>query len=257
MASRPQRSLKHEYELFVEEEIENYKESIPRNALLSIGDEAARILAGAAQFALTELLLCEEVDRIIFSRLRLPSYQTWRRRRLRAIAELGKPEHWGLDPAQPLVRAIASAGEGHVLVAGVDAEASALYLAARGCDVTALDNEVDTVQRVIQAAEAAGLSGRLHARVGDLSNWSPESQLAAVVCTPAAFRGLTKAERARAIAVLQSATADGGVHLVDTVGGGKAVVTVEELRARYTGWEISVEASGGTTNSFLARKGLT
>ena len=38
----------------------------------------ARILAGEAQLALTELLLCEEVDRLIFSRLRLPSYQTWR-----------------------------------------------------------------------------------------------------------------------------------------------------------------------------------
>src|SRR5204863_354103 len=41
MANRPARSLKHEYELFVEEEIENYKESIPRHALLSIGDEGA------------------------------------------------------------------------------------------------------------------------------------------------------------------------------------------------------------------------
>lgn len=257
MASRPQRSLKHEYELFVEEEIENYKESIPRNALLSIGDEAARILAGEAQLALTELLLCEEVDRLIFSRLRLPSYQTWRRRRLKAIAELGKPEHWGINPDRPLVKAVAAAGEGHVLVAGVDAEGSALYLAARGCDVTAIDNQAATIQRVIQAAEAAGLSGRLHAQVADLSSWAPESQLAAVVCTPAAFRGLTKAERARAIAALQRATAGGGVHLVDTIAGGKAMVTVEELRARYQGWEISIEASEGTTNSFLARKGLT
>ncbi len=40
MALRPQRSLRHEYELYVDEEIENYKESIPRSALLSVGDEA-------------------------------------------------------------------------------------------------------------------------------------------------------------------------------------------------------------------------
>ena len=72
MAQRPTRSLKHEYELFVEQEIENYKESVPRSVLLSIGDEAVAELSADTQFALTELLLCEEVDRIIVKRLRLP-----------------------------------------------------------------------------------------------------------------------------------------------------------------------------------------
>src|SRR5512146_3322639 len=98
MAHRPARSLKHEYELFVEEEIENYKESVPRSVLLSIGDEAVTTLAIQQQLALTELLLCEEVDRIIFRRLRLPSYSTWRRRRVEQIEELRRPERWGLHP---------------------------------------------------------------------------------------------------------------------------------------------------------------
>jgi hypothetical protein len=66
MAQRLSRSLKHEYELFVEREIENYKESVPRSVLLSIGDDAVRVLADQQQFALTELLLVEEVDKIIF-----------------------------------------------------------------------------------------------------------------------------------------------------------------------------------------------
>ena len=52
MASRPQRSLKHEYELFVEEEIENYKDSIPRSAILRIGDEAVANLQAGEQTAL-------------------------------------------------------------------------------------------------------------------------------------------------------------------------------------------------------------
>ena len=95
---RPTRSLKHEYELFVEQEIENYKESVPRGVLLGIGDDAVASLTSAPQFALTELLLCEEVDRLIFRRLRLPSYDTWRRRRIRLIDELRRPEHWGLRP---------------------------------------------------------------------------------------------------------------------------------------------------------------
>src|SRR5437016_14674114 len=89
MASpRLTRSLKHEYELFVEQEIENYKESVPRGVLLGIGDDAVSSLTSAPQFALTELLLCQEVDRLIFKRLRLPSYATWRRRRIKLIDEL-------------------------------------------------------------------------------------------------------------------------------------------------------------------------
>src|SRR5206468_5819146 len=98
MPQRPSRSLKHEYELFVEREIENYKESVPRSVLLSIGDEAVRALADEQQFALTELLLWDEVDRIIFKRLRLPSYATWRKQRIRLLSELKRPEHWGLSP---------------------------------------------------------------------------------------------------------------------------------------------------------------
>ena len=92
---RPTRSLKHEYELFVEQEIENYKESVPRSVLLCIGDDAVASLSSAPQFALTELLLCDEVDRIIFKRLRLPAYDKWRRRRLKLIGHA----HGSDDPA--------------------------------------------------------------------------------------------------------------------------------------------------------------
>ena len=257
MAHRPARSLRHEYELFVEEEIENYKESIPRSALLSIGDEAARTLAGTQQLVLTELLLWGEVDRIIFKRLALPSYQTWRRRRMKALEELRRPERWGLSPQEALVRAISPSSEGRVLIAGAPAERSALYLAAQGCEVTTLDKELDTVQRVIDAAEAAGLSERVHAEVGDLTSWAPSAPLTAVVCTSTAFRGLSKSERARAITVLQSATADGGVHLVETIVAGRAALTLDELRARYDGWDVSVEHDKNATNTFLARKNLS
>jgi hypothetical protein len=71
------RYLRHEYELFVEKAIEDYKSSVPRSALLEIGDEAVRSLAEERQFALTELLLVEEVDRIILRRLSLPSFREW------------------------------------------------------------------------------------------------------------------------------------------------------------------------------------
>ena len=57
------RSLRHEYELYVEAEIEHYKDSIPRGVLLKIGDEAVAVLCSQPQFALTEMLVWQEVDR--------------------------------------------------------------------------------------------------------------------------------------------------------------------------------------------------
>jgi hypothetical protein len=258
MAQRPTRSLKHEYELFVEQEIENYKESVPRSVLLSLGDEAVSELSAEPQFALTELLLCEEVDRLIVKRLRLPSYDAWRRRRVKLIAELRRPEHWGLRPDDVLVRALPGASESQVLVAGAADEASALYLAANGCNVTTLTDGFDALERVMQAAIGAGLAGRVHAEMSDLSSWTPPSQLNAVIVNPAALDGLSADERERVIEVLQTATMDGGVHLVQTIAStGKPIgsVSVEELRTRYLGWSVTVEPSTDRSRTFLARKG--
>ena len=256
-SSRPTRSLRHEYELFVEQEIENYKESVPRSVLLSIGDEAVAALSAAPQFALTELLLCEEVDRIIVKRLRLPSYDAWRRRRLKLIDELRRPEHWGLRPDDVLVRALPST-EGRVLVAGASDEVSALYLAANGCDVTTLASGFDALERVMQAAIGAGLAGRVHAQMGDLSSWTPELPLNAVIVNPVALDALSADERARVIEVLQSATMDGGVHLVQTIAAtakGTTSISLEELRSQYRGWEVTVERTDSRSRTFLARKG--
>jgi hypothetical protein len=254
MASRPSRSLKHEYELYLEREIENYKESVPRSVLLSIGDDAVRVLATQQQFVLTELLLVDEVDRIIFKRLRLPAYPTWRKRRLKLMEERRRPEHWGLSPDDMVVRAVQTVADSRVLLAGAAVETPALYLAANGCDVTALAGP-DAVQRVLDAADEAGLGERVHAATLALESWTPEAPLTAVIYTPAAFSGLTTAERARVIQVLQSATADGGVHLVQTIAAGKrSPVSLDELRRRYRGWDVTVEE--GTPDTFLARKGL-
>lgn len=264
LSHRPTRSLRHEYQLFVEQEIENYKESVARNVLLAIGDEAVSVLASAPQFALTELLLCEEVDRIIVKRLRLPVYDTWRRRRVKLIEELRRPEHWGLRPDDVLVRALQPSSDGRVLVAGAADESSTLYFAANGCEVTTLGEEIDAVERVMQAAISAGLGGRVHAELADLASWTPppERLLNAVVVNPAALDRLTSDERARVIADLQAATLDGGVHLVRTIppasrnGNGAAnSMSLEELRSRYKGWQVTVERSEGRAKSFFARKG--
>jgi hypothetical protein len=256
MASRSPRSPKHEYELFVEAEIVGYKESVPRSVLLKIGDEAAAALASQQQLVLTELLLCEEVDRIIFRRLGLPSYRTWRRRRLKALDALRRPEHWGLNAADPIVRAVRPAPEGHVLVAGMRAEGHALYLAANGCAVTAIDGELDVVQRVLDAAKAAGLLERVRGCVGELAAWTPDYTLSVVLCAPAAFSRLSVDEEIRVIDGLQRATARGGVHLLETELGGLGAVSIDELTRRYHGWDVSVEPNHDARRTFLARKAV-
>lgn len=251
MPPRAARSLRHEYELYIEQEIENYKESIPRPALLAIGDEAAAKIASEPQFALTELLLLEEVDRIIAKRLRLPKYETWRRKRLKIHEEMRRPEHWGLSSSDALVRTI-NGEVGHVLLAGDAAQRSALYLAANGCDVTAVESEEEAVQRVMEAAIHAGLAERVHAVAGELSEFRPDAPLFAVVCSHATLATLSARERARVISVLQSATQDGGVHLVETLIAGTGAL--EELRDTYAGWHISIEPAGRDEQVFLARK---
>ena len=249
-----QRSLKHEYELYVEREIEDYKDSIPRSAILSIGDEAVAVLRAQEQVAFDELVLWGEVDKIIRKRLRIPSYSTWRRRRVKLLAEYRRPEHWGMQADAPLVRAIPSGSESHVLLTGSRGPESALFLAANGCTVTTVEPEADVVERVLTAAEAVGLARQVNCFVAPLSQWCPEGPLTAVVCTPAAFAGLNDTDRARVIGLLQSATLDGGVHLVETIVAGQTALTLEELRSQYQGWAVSVEPVDGAAPTFLARK---
>ena len=256
MPHRPPRSLKHEYELFVEQEIENYKDSIPRSSLLKIGDEAVASLASQMQLALTELLLCEEVDRIIRGRLRLPTYRTWKARRLKLLEQYRSPAHWGLPADSPLVRDVQPSAEGHVLIAGEASEGAALYLAAHGSDVTAVDREPATVERVIAAAQAAGLMGRIRGYTFDLSDWSPDVPLSAVVCSSSALTHLSTPDRWRVIDTLQGATCGGGVHLVEAIKGRDTEMTVEDLRSRYGGWEISVRQDAAASEAFLARKAV-
>ncbi len=249
-------SLKQEYEEFVEREVEDYKDRVSRSAILKIADEAVERLHEQEQVTLNELVLCDEVDRIITARLRIPSFQAWARKRRKELITLRRPEAWGLTADDPLVRNRPTVSGAHVLVARPAHESAALYLAANGCTVTAVEPEADIVKRVMDAASQHGLAARVQPQLGGLAAWSPERPLSAVICSPAAFAGLAPAERARVLAALQSATRDGGVHLVETIIAGQHAMDFEELRASYSGWTITLEpepSSDGQT--FVARKG--
>ncbi|MDP9176719.1 MAG: hypothetical protein M3O61_03475 [Gemmatimonadota bacterium] len=255
------RSLKHEYDLFVEDEIEAYKESISRATLLKIGDEAVASLQSGMQISMNELLLVVEVDKIIRKRLRLPSYATWRKRELKRQKErqeFMRPEYWGLSPDSAVAREIHPPADSRVLVAGDQSASAALYLAAQGCSVTAINGQSDIKASLLNNADVGNLPGHIDHHAEGLREWapSPDRSLSAVVCTPAAFSGLTARQRAQVIGVLQSATEDGGVHLVATIIAGQSGVSLSELRKSYKGWEVSVVEDGASGKSFLARKAV-
>lgn len=254
MAQRAHYSLKHEYELYVEQEIENYKDSIPRASILRIGDEAVAFLRQQDQPEFDELVIWAEVDKIIHKRLRLPTYVSWRRRRLKLLAQYRRPEHWGLALDAPLVREITPDPETRVLVAGMREQGPVLYLAAKGCRVTALEVDEEAVERVITAASEVGLTSRVDGMAVPLDAWAPDAPLNAVVCRPAAFENLSPEQRAAVIELLKSATLDGGVHLVETLVAGQSVLSDDELRARYHGWDVSIVRDQRANRTFLARK---
>ena len=255
MTCRP-RSLKHEYELYVEREVEDYKESVCRVVLLGIGDEAVANLSSQPQLALTELVLCDEVDRIIRARLRIPGYATWRRRRLKALAEFRRPERWGLRPDGALAQTVPSVREGHVLVAGAHEEGRALYFAANGCAVTALDTAEDVVDRVVSLAVQVGLGRQVRGLVSDLRSWTPDLPLDAVLCTPLAFDGLSAEDRTRVFELLQMATPTGGLHVVETHVRGHRELPLDELEKCYRGWDTGVERGDDAPPTFVARKAV-
>ncbi len=67
---------------WIEEQIEEYKASLPRDELLALADLAVQELFSSedGQYPLTEILLRDAVDALIYRRLGLPSYRTWVRR---------------------------------------------------------------------------------------------------------------------------------------------------------------------------------
>ena len=76
-------SLRQVYEQWVEDQIEEYKDSVPRSDLLRLADDVCEELRvnNRGQYQLTEMLLCTAVDRRIFKLLKLPGYRTWSRAR--------------------------------------------------------------------------------------------------------------------------------------------------------------------------------
>lgn len=73
------RSPRQRYNDWVQDRIEEFKAGLTREELLSLADRAVADLFDAeeAQYPLTEILLRDAVDALIFRRLGLPGYRKW------------------------------------------------------------------------------------------------------------------------------------------------------------------------------------
>lgn len=244
-ARQAPRSLHAEYEEFIEQRIEEYKDGLPRASLLGIGDEAVQELARTEQYTLTEVLLQEQVDSIIRRRLRLPSYRRWRERHLTLRAAQAQPTHWGLAPLDPVVL-LADLIEDQDLFAVVGAAdgACALFLAARGATVLVGDPDLASIEGLEHRAIAEQLGSRIECLVAQLDTWTPDRRIDGCVIETSALAGLSAGDRAELVRRLKAVTAPGGHHVVMPAAGAGVktpAVSSDALRSLYADWTVSRE----------------
>src|SRR4051812_3108155 len=77
----PQTAPRQLYNEWLEEQLEDHKAGMAREELLDLAEEAVQQLFHTpdGQYPLTEILLCDAVDRLLFFRLNLPDFKQWLR----------------------------------------------------------------------------------------------------------------------------------------------------------------------------------
>lgn len=232
-------SLKQQYQEFLLQRIEGYKNSIPRDELLALGDEAVAELssAGDAQFVLTEILMAEMVDGLIERRLRLPKYAKWRKQSLALREAQREPVHWGIDQASALVSLLPRLETmDNVLVIGSGAQSEAFLLAAHGVEVTFLDEDMGVVEQVEGRMAGESLSGQFMGFVARLGDWLPPfaRELDLVVLDAGTLAALTHANRTALLVGVCNLTQPLGVHVI-VPGTGPAAP--EAYLSHYPDWD--------------------
>ncbi len=247
--SRPAPPPKQEYQEFILQRIEEYKDALSRAELLAIGDEAVRELEDGvgAQYLLTEVLLLEHVDRIIQRRLRLPSFPRWRQQHRKLREAQREATHWGLDPGGPLARYAPRLEPGDIaIVVGAGALPAALFLAAHDVEVILLDQDLNGVEFAEQRAVTEQLARRFQALVVRFGNWLPDVAPTLVAIDPTALAPTGATEREVMIRDLQRRTLPGGVHCVLPPQAEREIIALapEALRQLYEEWPLEHRRRG-------------
>jgi hypothetical protein len=236
-------SDKQHYQEYILQRIEGYKNSIGRDELLRLGDEAASELQATSeeQFILTEVLMLETVDRLIMKRLALRPYRRWRQQFIKLREAQRTPTHWGLEPACALGRILPRIeAQDTALVIGTAAEPAAYLLAAHDVTVTFIACDLGCVERVESRMAAEALASLFEGYVAQLGACLPSfldsaSQLDMVIVDPGALVEFAPSVRAAFLEDLQRRSRPGGVHVL--LGTSKALAP-ESLRGFYQRWEL-------------------
>ncbi len=239
-------SLKQLYQEYILERVDAYKNSIPRDEILRLGDEAVGELQATTegQFVLTEVLMLESVDRLIFRRLSLPSYPKWRRHSRALRAAQREPTHWGIDPTDPVTSLLPRFEHGDcALLIGSAAESLTFLLAAHDVSVTFLAGDLACVERVENRAVGESLAGAFAAYVVQLGCWLPETGGVDVVAMDTrALGAIDPPTRQTLITQLQTRTKPHGVHVLL---GSSAGLAPQALLGHYDGWQAHPTTRGG------------
>src|SRR5215210_7369197 len=239
-------SDKQHYQEYILQRIEGYKNSIGRDELLRLGDEAASELqtTSEGQFVLTEVLMLESVDRLIMKRLSLRPYRRWREQFLRLRAAQRTPTHWGIDPHCPLTPLLPRIEpEDSALVIGTRAASTTFLLAAHDAAVTFLADDLGCVERVESRMAEEALSSVFESFVTQLDQPLPAfmsflAEFDILVLDPQVLADLSVRQRAKLIRDLQQRSRPSGVHVILPTC---SALSPDTLRGLYEGWNQEEE----------------
>jgi len=230
-------SLTQQYRAYIMQRIEDHKDSLSRQELLRLGDEAARELQSASgQLLLTEVLMQETVDQYIMRRLNLPSFRKWRSK-IHPLREAQRdPTHWQIDHSSPVAAVLTRLEPAdRALVIGGGAEMAAYLLAAHDLEVVCLVEDTSTAEKLEGILASESLSSRCSVFVALLGRWIPTlSDQHLVVLDARAALGLPRDRQEALIRQVQDLTAPEGLHAIVT---SDPAVAAESCLRLYPDWQ--------------------
>lgn len=264
--TRPRRrrspySDKQHYQDYILQRVEGYKNSISRDELLQLGDEAAADLQSASegQFVLTEVLMLESVDRIIMKRLSLKPYRKWHQQFVKLREAQRTPTHWGLEPDGVLARLLPRIEpRDQVLIVGSGGEPATYLLAAYDAAVTFIASDLGSVERVENRIAAEALGGMFDGYVIHLGPALPgfldtQDGVDLVIIDPGALLEIDVTDRCELVRDLQRRSRPGGAHaLLPTCPG----LAPEALLSLYDTWHVDTAAKTRRRQGASQRTGL-